>query len=220
MNVYENVGVLAAQSIGEKVTQLTLNSVDGDTEIIIECDGKIMTPKIGEWIDQYYTNCPPERVQHLDNQQLYISLDGDGHDWKAYSCDEEGRMKWTRLEAITRHPVMNDDGTDTILEVELQSGRCVRATRGLSFLTLKDGRIQQVRGDSLRVGDVLPVAATTPTPPVGTPFGDTLFEPITAIRHVRPRNGWVYDITVAETRNFCCANGINMADGMRRQQEA
>ena len=50
----EQVGIVAAQSIGEPATQMTLNSVDWDTEIVIAKNGKLVTPKIGEFIDLYY----------------------------------------------------------------------------------------------------------------------------------------------------------------------
>jgi DNA-directed RNA polymerase subunit A" len=138
---------------------MTLNSVDYNTAIIIMCNNKILTPKIGEWIDDYYVNCDQSKVQHLENNQIYIELD-DGHDWKALSCDENGNMMWTKLEAITRHPVVNRDRTDTILEVELESGRTVRATKGKSFLTLINGKIQSYEGYDLKVGDILPIATT------------------------------------------------------------
>ena len=151
------VGVLAAQSIGEPATQMTLNSVDWETEIIIACNGKIMTPKIGEFIDNYIANCEESRIQRLPNDQLYVALD-DGNDWSAISCDENGKMKWTKLEAITKHPVINEDGTNTILEVTTESGRTVKATKARSFLVYRDGKIVDINGSDLRVGDELPVS--------------------------------------------------------------
>lgn len=155
----ELVGIIAAQSIGEPSTQMTLNSVDWDTEIMIAKNGRIVCPKIGEFIDNYYNSLPTDsdRIKYLPNNQIYIELD-DGNDWKAISCDEDGKMKWTKLEAITRHPVVNEDGTDTILEVETESGRCVKATKGMSFLTLIDYGIHPIKGSDLKIGDVLPIA--------------------------------------------------------------
>ena len=158
----DQVGIVAAQSIGEPATQMTLNSVDWDTEIIITKNGKIITPKIGEFIDQYYDECVEDadkhkKIQYLPNGQIYIPLE-DGNEWKAISCDEDGNIKWTKLEAITRHPVINEDGTNTILKVILESGREVKATKGKSFLTLQDGKILATNGSDLNVGDALPIA--------------------------------------------------------------
>jgi DNA-directed RNA polymerase II subunit RPB1 len=154
----EQVGIIAAQSIGEPATQMTLNSVDWDTKILIAKNGKILTPQIGEFIDSYYLGCKDKkRIQFLPNNQVYIDLQ-DGNDWKAISCDENGKMMWTKLEAITRHPVINEDGTDTILEVTLASGRSLKATKGKSFLTLVNGKIDDINGSDLKVGDIIPIA--------------------------------------------------------------
>lgn len=160
----DQVGIVAAQSIGEPATQLTLNSVDWDTEIVIAKGGRLMTPQIGEWIDAYLQECMEDEtrkhlVQHLPNGQLYAPLP-DTDDWKAASCDEDGVMKWTKLEAVTRHPVINEDGTNTILKVTLESGRVVKATKGKSFLTLQGGKILETNGSDLKVGDELPIANT------------------------------------------------------------
>lgn len=140
----------------------TLNSVDWDTEIVIAKGGRLMTPQIGEWIDAYLEDCLQDEtrkhlVQHLPNGQLYAPLP-DTDDWKAASCDEDGIMKWTKLEAVTRHPVINEDGTNTILKVTLESGRVVKATKGKSFLTLQGGKILETNGSDLKVGDELPIA--------------------------------------------------------------
>ena len=156
----DQVGIVAAQSIGEPATQLTLNSVDYDTKIMISKNGKIITPEIGEWIDQYYEETllrKKEIIQYHPNHQIYIPLE-DGNDWKAISCGEDGIMKWTKLEAITRHPVVNEDGTNTILKVTLESGREVKATKGKSFLTLQNGKVLETNGSDLKVGDSLPIA--------------------------------------------------------------
>jgi hypothetical protein len=49
-------------------------------------------------------------------------------------------MMWTKLEAITSHPVVNTDGTNTILEVSRASGRVVKATKGKSPTTKAPAR--------------------------------------------------------------------------------
>ena len=161
----ELVGIIAAQSIGEPSTQMTLNSVDWDTRILIAKDGKIITPQIGEFIDSYYTALKgtveaETRIHNMPNNQIYINLKDDGHTWHAVSAGEDGKVVWTLLEAITRHPVINEDGTNTILEVETESGRIIRATKGLSFLTLNDGKLVHTRGSDLNIGDSLPIANT------------------------------------------------------------
>jgi len=136
----------------------TLNSVDWDTKVMIAKNGRIICPQIGEFIDAHMA-ANPDAIQKFPNEQLYMELN-DGNDWQAISCDENGTMMWTKLEAITRHPVVNEDGTDTILEVELESGRTVKATKGLSFLTKDGDKVVGVKGSDLKVGDVTPIANT------------------------------------------------------------
>ena len=152
----EQVGIIAAQSIGEPSTQMTLNSVDWDTRIMIAKNGKIVCTQIGEFVDQHMA-ANPEAIQEFPNNQLYLDLN-DGNNWEAVSCDENGKMMWTKLEAITRHPVVNEDGTNTILEVTLASGRIVKATKGKSVLTRVGDKVLDINGADLKVGDVLPIA--------------------------------------------------------------
>ena len=163
------VGPLAAQSLGERTTQMTLHSVDWETEIVIAKNGYLMLPKIGEFIDNYYEEClgDPSRastIQYIkcptkpEDDQIYIPLD-DGNDWRAYSCDEDGNVMWTKLEAITRHPVVNEDLSETILEVELECGRSVKATKGKSFLVYDEvtNKIIDKNGSELQIDDLIPV---------------------------------------------------------------
>ena len=163
------VGPLAAQSLGERTTQMTLNSVDWETEIVIAKNGELLLPKIGEFIDNYYEECllSPEKaskIQYIkcptkpEDDQIYIPLD-DGNDWRAYSCDEDGNVMWTKLEAITRHPVVNEDLSETILEVELECGRTVKATKGKSFLVydFESDKVIGKNGSELQIDDLIPV---------------------------------------------------------------
>jgi DNA-directed RNA polymerase II subunit RPB1 len=152
----EQVGIIAAQSIGEPSTQMTLNSADWDTKIMIAKNGQIVSTQIGEFVDAHMA-ANPDAIQEFPNNQLYLDLK-DGNDWQAVSCDENGKMMWTKLEAVTKHPVVNEDGTNTILEVELASGRSVKATKGKSFLTRVGDKVLDINGSDLRVGDVLPIA--------------------------------------------------------------
>ena len=151
------IGVLSAQALGETITQMTLNSVDWDERIIIAKNNKILTPKIGEFIDDVIKKSPKKNIQEYKNSQLYVPMD-DNDEWKALSTDEDGNMLWTKLEAVTRHPVINEDGTDTILEVELECGRKVKATKGKSFLTYSNDKITEKNGSELKIGDLVPLA--------------------------------------------------------------
>jgi DNA-directed RNA polymerase beta' subunit len=162
----------------------TLNSVDWHTDIIIMKDGEIQTPRIGEWIDEYISKTDESKIQRLPNDQLYVALD-DTHDWKAISCDEKGNMMWTKLEAITKHPVVNEDGSNTILEVTTESGRVVRATKGKSFLVRTGDHLVPTDGVDLKVGDELPIANSLA-------ISDKMIKSTLDIKRILSPKEWVY----------------------------
>jgi DNA-directed RNA polymerase beta' subunit len=181
----EQVGIIAAQSIGEPSTQMTLNSVDWDTKIMIAKDGQIVSTEIGDFVDEHMA-ANPAAIQEFPNNQLYMELTGD---WQAISCDESGKMMWTKLEAITRHPVVNEDGTNTILEVTLASGRSVKGTKGKSFLTKVGDKVLDINGSDLRVGDVLPIANSLALQDLG------LVKTFAVKNHLPPTD-WLYGTDV------------------------
>jgi intein/homing endonuclease len=172
----------------------TLNSVDWDTKIMIAKNGQIVCTDIGEFVDTHMAAVKPEAIQRFPNDQLYLDLK-DGNDWQAISCDEDGQMMWTKLEAVTRHPVVNEDGTNTILEVTTASGRTVKGTKGKSFLNLVDGKIVGVNGSDLKVGDCLPIANSLAL--------DQLKQlPFLSLREYLPPTEWLYgtDVQLALTQ--------------------
>jgi DNA-directed RNA polymerase II subunit RPB1 len=189
----ELVGIIAAQSIGEPSTQMTLNSVDWDTKVMIAKNGRIVCPEIGEFIDAQLAE-NKDKVKVFANDQEYLEL-SQADTWQAISCDEDGKMMWTTLEAVTRHPVVNEDGTDTILEVETASGRTVKATKGKSFLMLIDGKISAVNGSDIKVGDCLPMANSLS-------IGDLKVISSISLREYLPPTEWLYgtDVQLALTQ--------------------
>jgi len=97
--------------------------------------------------------------------ELYKQNAGQGHfstpeelsEFYEVPCaTENGETVWRRIEAVTQHPVINEDGTNTMLKVITKGNREVTATKAKSFLQLIDGKIQQVHGKDLKVGDYLP----------------------------------------------------------------
>ena len=150
----EPVGTLAAQSVASSITQSTLNSFARHTAILLELDGLLHRTTIGDFVDARIEEAL--HVEHHANDTLLAWLPGTNI--RIPSCDELGRITFCRVEAVTRHPVINEDGTDTMLDVRLQSGRSVVATKGLSFLTRQGNKILPLKGSHLRVGDYLPVA--------------------------------------------------------------
>ena len=149
----EMVGVLAGQSLGEPTTQLTLNSIIFSQHIMVRNSQKeIFKKKIGEFTEEQ-TKLSKKIDYMKDKDTTYAELS----DFYEVPCaTENGETVWRRIEAVTQHPVINEDGTNTMLKVITKGNREVTATKAKSFLQLIDGKIQQVHGKDLKVGDYLP----------------------------------------------------------------
>jgi DNA-directed RNA polymerase beta' subunit len=151
----EMVGVVAGQSIGEPTTQLTLNSVTYETELLVRNkEGVIKTVQIGDFTKWGIDTS--SKIEYMaDKDTTYAEL---SEYYEVPSATEDGQTVWRRIEAVTKHPVINKDGTNTMLKVTTDGLREVIVTKAKSLLQLVDGKIQGVNGEDLRVGDYLPVS--------------------------------------------------------------
>ena len=133
----------------------TLNSVEWNTEIVIDEDGVLVKKKIGEWIDERIATAKEENLEHHEHDTVLEYV----RDKKVLieACTTDGKIIWDDVEAVTRHPVHNKDGTKTLLKVTTQGGRVVVATKAKSFLKRVNNEIVGVDGDTIQVGDYLPV---------------------------------------------------------------
>ena len=151
----EMVGMIAGQSIGEVSTQMTLNSVTFETPIIVRNkSGKIQKVQIGEFIENKI-NVAKKMEYYKDKDTTYAELEDY---YEIPSCDDDGNVLWKRIEAVTKHPVVNKDGSNTMLKITTTEQREVIATKAKSFLKLMNGKVLAVDGDTLKVGDYLPVS--------------------------------------------------------------
>jgi DNA-directed RNA polymerase beta' subunit len=151
----EMVGVIAGQSIGEPTTQLTLNSVTYETEILVRNSKKeIKRVQIGDFTKEGIAKSKKiDRMEDKDTTYAELS-----EFYEVPSASEEGQTVWRRIEAVTRHPVINEDGTNTMLKIITEGNREIIATKAKSFLQLIEGKIQGVNGKDLKIGDYLPVS--------------------------------------------------------------
>lgn len=173
----EMVGVVAAQSLGEPATQLVLNSVHYDTELLLRRDSSVLERvKIGEFIEGYLKTLTSGNKLETHPNDTYLGwlkeppatpggpfAEGAAKSrFEILSCDEDGKITWREVEAVTKHPVVNKDGSNTLLKVTTRSGREVIATKAKSFLMRRNNKIVQVDGEDIKVGDFLPVSHVLP----------------------------------------------------------
>ena len=155
VNPGELVGIIGAQTLGEISTQLTLNSVTYETEIIVRDSNKMIRKvQIGEFIEHEIRRS--EKIDYMEDKDTTYAECIEY--FEIPSCTEDGEVLWKRIEAVTKHPVINKDGSNTMLKITTDDEREVIATKAKSFLKLIDGKIIACDGDHLRVGDYLPVS--------------------------------------------------------------
>jgi DNA-directed RNA polymerase beta' subunit len=151
----EMVGIIAGHSCGEPVTQLTLNSLVYEDEIVVRNSHKqILKFKIGEFTQEHIKRS--QKIEYTESKDTtYAEL---SEYYEVPCANEHGETVWRRIEAVTQHPVVNEDGSNTMLKVTTRGCREITATKAKSFLQLVDGKIQPVNGKDLMVGDYLPVS--------------------------------------------------------------
>ena len=151
----EMVGVVAGQSIGEPTTQMTLNSFTYETEILVRNQkGEVKCVQIGDFAK--WGIATTRKMDYMkDKDTTYAEL---SEFYEVPSATEDGNTIWCRIEAVTKHPVINEDGTNTMVKVTTRGNREIIATKAKSFLQFVDGKIQGVNGSDLKVGDYLPVS--------------------------------------------------------------
>lgn len=203
----EAVGILAATSIGEPTTQMTLNSVAFETLILYKNNGVICVKPIGELIDTHMVG----DIKHFpENNTEYKEVTG----FEVPTVDSSGKMSWGKITAFTRHLPGGD-----LRKVTTQSGKTVTVTKSKSLLVWNGDKLVQIRGSEACIGDLLPSALDFE----GvehirdlhgyTVINDVVLDPVVKIEIVpESEHPFVYDLTVPSTTNFCIFNGLNCAD--------
>ena len=150
----ESVGVIGAQSIGERQTQSTLNSVDWTDKILYVKNGESFVEPIGQMIDKILHINKKDIQFFQKNNTEYLDLP---EGYYIPSGDEDGFNEWLRIEAVTRHLP-----SGKLVKVTTQSGRKVMASQCKSFLVWNGTRFVSTLGSDVKVGDVLPTTKNMP----------------------------------------------------------
>lgn len=142
---------------------MTLNSVDWEELVLVRdtITKKTIILPIGEFIDNLI-NQNSKNVQHLGdnlNEEMGNVQYLDIKDKQIFipSVDENGKVSWKLIEAVTKHLPINLDGTNTLVKIKTKMGREVTATKAKSFLTNINNKILPIRGDEIKIGTILPI---------------------------------------------------------------
>jgi DNA-directed RNA polymerase subunit A" len=182
----ESVGILAAQSIGERNTQLTLNSVDWNEKLLYINNGNIIIEPIGKFIDRSLKYNSENITLIKENRTQYLSLPDK---FFVPSCDENGLCDWYKIEAVTKHlPV------GKLVKVVTQSGRNVTATQAKSFLVWNGVKFINTLGSNIKIGDILPTTHTLPKPNQIYKFFD--------MESIFPKNKYLYTSEIVKVRKL------------------
>ena len=108
------------------------------------------------------------------------------------SGDVDGNVTWERIEAVTKHPVINKDGTNTMLKFTTEDEREVIVTKAKSLLKLINGKIIECDADKFKVGDYVPVTTKQ------IDFNET-FE--LNLKEILPPNEYLYGSELAKAKS-------------------
>ena len=145
------VGTVSAQSIGEPGTQM---SIPGDETVVIRRNGETDVVPIGPLVDDVLASARSRTVGEDDHE---VALAPDGLEVLSFGADEQ--VAWKPVEEVSRHAAPAE-----LLELELESGRSIRATAAHSFVTRRENEVVPVAGEDLDAGDWLPVVGAFDVP--------------------------------------------------------
>jgi DNA-directed RNA polymerase beta' subunit len=183
----EQVGVVAAQSIGEPATQMS--SVGSTVICVTDGAGERFYGSIKDFIDPILAK-NSDKVTQIAEDSIVFAPE------KAYyivGVSEDEKTSWRKISEISRHPANGG-----LVEVVTRSGRKTTATLSHSFLKRAPTGIVPVLGSDLKVGMRIPIARVIPTVPGA----------LTSITQGAT--------TFALTKAFGWVCGIYLADGCMR----
>jgi DNA-directed RNA polymerase subunit A" len=157
VNPGEMVGPVAAQSIGEQSTQMTIiaSTLIMVAKKIRENDYVLQKISIGKLIDNIIKNRKSEDEIGFpftkdDMNNMYIHTKDD---YYVLTVNKDTRkLVWQRISEFSRHPANGG-----MVRVKTLSGREITTTKSHSHLENKEGDIVKKLGGELKIGDRIPI---------------------------------------------------------------
>lgn len=151
----------AAMGGREGLIDTAVQSVIWETPLLIMENGAPKHVLIGDWIDQLL-NDNADAVVHYANKNMEMFVFESKHSVLIPTSDEDGKMSWGELTAVTRH----DPGTQ-LFKITTESGREVTVADSKSLLiwNVETKKFVETESMDLKIGDQMPVTQYLPPPP-------------------------------------------------------
>jgi len=153
----------------EGLIDTAVNSVTGDTPIVIIEDNKPKYVKIGDWIDAYLDD--PKNKNNIKYIPEQANLEMMNMEVPVYipTTDAHGKVSWGELTAVTRH-----DPGERLYEIITDGGRSVIVAESKSLLVWDETSQSFIMKHSpeVKIGDFAPVTIRLPSPPLTLEFID------------------------------------------------
>ena len=135
-------------------------STDYDEPIVYQNQkGEIVRDKIGKVVDQLFETNKPIRLEKDIDGVLKPRI-------KVFSFDKSLKSSWSKTTIVARKTAPKQ-----LYKITTKSGRSVKITKDHCLVTLSSGQIKTTRGDSVAIGDYIPL-------PRKISIADSKFTPI------------------------------------------
>lgn len=141
----EACGILVAQSIGEKQTQM---SIGYEEYVFVKENGLFKNVKIGEFIDLYFIKYK-NRVVRTGEHNWVLSIENE--DVYTISVDKYSTIGINKITMLSRHAPNGD-----LYKFTTSHNKTVLTTGSHSLLTMKDGLIEPIKAIDVTLETVVP----------------------------------------------------------------
>ena len=148
----EMVGIVAAQSIGEPTSQMSITSQTKIKLVIKNETIQLKTISIGELCDEIIKENPmlTTNTGHINSVETNLST--LENEYFIVGVDSREKTHWNKISHVSRHPVNGQ-----LMTVTTKSGRTVTTTLSHSHLIRNNQTVEPITGSDLRVGMRIPV---------------------------------------------------------------
>jgi DNA-directed RNA polymerase beta' subunit len=148
------VGIVAAQSIGEPLTQMSQSA--NSSILAAGRNSGMYHGEIGTFIDGLLERHAAS-VQDLGGDSVVLDLPEGLDDQFIVGVSTDEKTSWNRILQVSRHPANGG-----MVKVTTRSGKTTTATLSHSFLTRAEAGVVPILGSDLRMGMRIPVAKHLP----------------------------------------------------------